>query len=999
MNSVQNLENDVNANLLNLIEYDNILITDCKYLDLSECPIQNNAIPSIKIGHLNIHSIPSKYEDLIDIFDTMHEKNLLPDIMLLCETFLCEKNYKKYQFKNYNSIHKYRKNRNQGGVTILIRDNLKFNERQDLHIFEEGKFESVFVEISCKSKDNIIIGEIYRVPGTNEKDFLSTYESIVNKVKDERKKLIIGTDQNLDYLKINNHRNTMNFFELNLSNNLLPTICKPTRITHNSATLIDNIYVDAELGNCTSYILTNDISDHLFCLTVIHNHSLNHENREYMTRKLNDSNIRNIKGALYNNNWDLLREMNVNDASELLNSRIKTVIDFYAPLKTYIIKTRYEHRDPWFTKGLKNSSIKCMKKYKAVMHLPHNSNEYESYKIYRNMYNKIRRKAKSSYLHKLIVDNRNNSKKLWGILNKILGKTKNKKDMTDEMIVNGVKESNSKAISDAFGKYYSEIGKNMSAEIDKKGPVINPVTYENNHVNQNCFFFPTNSIEIERHIKSLKQSNSKGFDGLSNNILKSIYPSILPALNIIFNKSIESGIFPECMKIAIVKPLYKAKSKLEICNYRPISLLPVISKILEKIIHSRLTNFFKKYNILYEGQYGFRKLRSTTDAILDLTGNILDGFNRNMYTIGLFLDMTKAFDSIKHDTLLKKLENYGIRGLTLNWIKSYLTGREISVLFNNVYSKKFKINYGTPQGSVLGPLLYSIIANDLTKCLKFSNCIMFADDTTVYISGKNINFLFKKLNEDLKKLTQWFNYNSLSLNTEKTSYILFKPYNKKPTIDNVLTINGKNILRVPSTKFLGVIIDEHLHWNKQTQNILLKLTSGIYSLNMNKNVLPISTKKQIYFTNIQSHISYALSVWGPMLSANDKRKLQVQQNKAVRSIFNVNRRSSIKQYFKKCNLLPIDDMIELSLAKISYRYINEILPKRISNLFDAPGHNHNTRHRNALQVPHHTLAIYNKSFLGRSPNVWLNLQENIKNSEKMCTFNKRFSKYKLSLIE
>ena len=213
-------------------------------------------------------------------------------------------------------------------------------------------------------------------------------------------------------------------------------------------------------------------------------------------------------------------------------------------------------------------------------------------------------------------------------------------------------------------------------------------------------------------------------------MLKAIYPSILHALFIIFNKSISSGVVPDFMKLAIVKPLHKAKSLLDINNYRPISLLPVISKILEKIIHVRLTQFFHKHKVIFEGQYGFRKQRSTTDAILDLAGNVIDGFNKGMFTIGLFLDMSKAFDSIKHETLLKKLELYGIRGIALNWLKSYLTSRNIKVMFKEALSDKFEVNFGAPQGSVLGPLLYIILSNDLPKCLKFSRAVMFADDTT-----------------------------------------------------------------------------------------------------------------------------------------------------------------------------------------------------------------------------------------------------------------------------
>ena len=653
-------------NLLNIVELDNVLLSNCSYLDINDYTDETDD-NSVIIGHLNIHSIPNKHEDLIDLLDRMKDKCMLPDILLLCETFLNEKNFDKYIFPNYELVNEYRKKKSRGGVSIMINCQMKYSLRDDLKIFEEGKFESLFIEVSSQ-KGNIIIGEIYRVPGTNELDFLTNYELIVNKIRNENKKIIIGTDQNLDYLKMNTHHNTMRFFEMNLSNNIIPTIYKPTRVTHNTATLIDNIYVDADLiSNVTSYVLYTDISDHFMCVTKICLNLTRNNTFTYSTRKLSVTALRNIRGALNNINWNFLEQHNVNDASELLNNEIVKALDFYAPKKTIVVNKSYKRRDPWFTSGLRTSAIKCWKLYKKVLNLPPDNLMHIEYKKYRNLYKKLRRKAKFKYYNDLILTHRNDSKKLWKILNVITGKLQNKKDISDEIILNGIRENNMEVISNGFGKFYSEIGRNMAEEIKKGGNIQDPMLNTDlKRVHQSCFFFPTSKKEIEYFIKKLKSKNSKGHDEVTNNLLKSIYPSIINALYILFNKSLGGGEFPRNMKLAIVKPLYKGKSKLEISNYRPISLLPVISKILEKIVNCRLVKFFKKYNVLYEGQYGFRKNRSTLDAILDLTGNIVDGFDKGMYTIALFLDMSKAFDSIKHETLFKKMELYGIRGMALN---------------------------------------------------------------------------------------------------------------------------------------------------------------------------------------------------------------------------------------------------------------------------------------------------------------------------------------------
>ena len=785
----------------------------------------------------------------------------------------------------------------------------------------------------------------------------------------------------MDFLKINHHNNTRKFYELNMTNNLIPTILRPTRVTDHSATLIDNIYIDAELyTEIESFVIPSNISDHFLCVVkfqcdVSRN---NRENNIYTRREINESALRNIKRALFNNEWSYLEQYDVSEASMMLNAEITKAMDFYAPLKTFAPKQRYKRKDPWFTTGLRISSTKCLKMYKNVLHLPRDNPEFIKYKNYRNIYKKVRRQAKFKYIDNLINIHRNDTKKLWTILNKLTGKKKNSSELPDEFIIDGVKQTNAQIISDGFAHYYGEIGKNMAEKIEKSGQTQDPLLNMRNSIPHNCFFFPTNHTEIQRFIKGLKSKNSKGHDEITNTILKAIYPSIINALTIIFNKSLSCGDFPINMKLAIVKPLYKGKNKLEINNYRPISLLPTISKILEKIVNFRLNNFFNKYNIIYEGQYGFRKNRSTIDAVLDLTGNIIEGFDRGMYTLALFLDMSKAFDSIKHDTLLKKLEFYGIRGTALKWITSYLSDRSLKVVFKNVLSKKVPLSYGTPQGSVLGPVLYSILANDLPKCLKFCNSVIYADDTTVFVTGNNLRFLYRKLNEDLLRLVQWFQNNSLSLNIEKSNYMLFKTRNRTPHFNGRISIKGKSLTKIDSTKFLGLYIDEHLDWSTHIKHLLTKLSSGLYSLNMTKNLIPYNSKKLLYYANIQSHLNYGMCVWGPMLTKRNVKKLQVQQNKAVRALFNLNYRATLAPYFKKANILTIQGLMDLSLLKISYRYVYDNLPKRIVNLFETPSHNYSTRNRNNLQINRHVSEIYNRSYLAKSPSLWLKLPNHIR---------------------
>ena len=305
------------------------------------------------------------------------------------------------------------------------------------------------------------------------------------------------------------------------------------------------------------------------------------------------------------------------------------------------------------------------------------------------------------------------------------------------------------------------------------------------------------------------------------------------------------------------------------------------------------------------------------------------------------------------------------------------------------------ISYGTPQGSVLGPLMYIVLANDIAKCLKFCSCTTFADDTTIFASGNNLKFLYRKVNADLERLGDWFDSNSLTLNVEKSKFIIFRNKTKGLPFNGAVRLAGKELERVSNIKFLGIAIDEFLDWKHQVKNVMTKLIAGNYSLRMVKHILPKRVKIQIYHANIQSHLNYALNVWGPMLRAKDLKDLKIQQNKAIRNIFNLGPRIRLLPFYKKAQILTIEDVIQLSLAKISFRYVNDILPIRITNLFDFVDHAYMTRNRNFIRVRHHTLQLYNRSYLGQAPNIWLNLNNDIKEKNKIKLFSKSFILYKL----
>ena len=460
----------------------------------------------------------------------------------------------------------------------------------------------------------------------------------------------------------------------------------------------------------------------------------------------------------------------------------------------------------------------------------------------------------------------------------------------------------------------------------------------------------------------------------------------------------ETGVVPDILKIAKVIPIYKAKDPQHCTNYRPISLLPVISKLLGKVVHKRLYTFMNIHNIFYPSQYGFRPKHSTINAITEFTSDVLSSRDNKEHTAGVFLDLSKAFDTINHSTLLKKLQHYGIRGMALEWFRSYLNNRKQYVSYKDTDSIIMEMTCGVPQGSVLGPLLFIIYTNDLPNALIHSNCILFADDTTVYYSSKHIPDIFDKINKDLDSLEDWFKANKLSLNISKTHYMIFpgQPNNHK---NLSLKINNEIINQVSKIKFLGMIIDENFTWLEHINYCSNKLSSGLFAINSSKHLLTKQHLKTLYYSLTHSYLNYGLLLWG---SSNKKHfsKLEIKQNKTIRIINNSKYNASASPIYKNLNILPIAKLFKLQLGKFMYLYSRSELPKPLQNIFtlNRDIHSHNTRNKDAPHITDRNSKTICKSFLHAAPQTWYNISEEIKQLKNIKTFSGKLKKQLLKEV-
>ena len=749
-------------------------------------------------------------------------------------------------------------------------------------------------------------------------------------------------------------------------------------------------------NNLVSCILIADISDHFPVLLFLNNKTAKTNTKStFSFRKIDNESTNSIKRLLHATDWSVMHSQCVDEQSEFLSNKMNEYINLCAPLKTVTIGHKHVIREKWMTKGLLKSSHN-LNKLRSKLSMNNNNITVNKYKTYRNLYNRLIRVAKTTHYSEQIERHRGNISKTWKIINKLIGKN-NDKSNPQIFNINNIQTDDKSKISNAFCSYFTDIGKQCAASIGPSTKMFNEYLIGNNCPNS-LFLHPTDKRDIIKIINELKPKNSSGHDGISSKLVKDLKNEIALPLSIMINKSIESGHVPVTMKLAKVVPIYKSKDKQMLNNYCPISLLPIFSKILEKVIHHKLFNFLDINNTLFSSQYGFRKNHSTVNAVTELVSHVIKAMDRKENTIGVFLDLSKAFDTVNHNIMLRKLEFYGIRGIALQWFKHYLSGRKQYVMFNNTQSSMQYITCGVPQGSVLGPLLFLIYINDIPNCLKHSKSIVFADDTTIFTSCNNMNTLYNNMNGDLANLINWFKANKLSLNIAKTNYILFRSSKFVNLGDNLKLYAGANeIIRNVRCKFLGIVIDDKLCWLDHINSINIKLSRSLYILNSVKNMLPNFILRQIYYTMVQPYLTYGIILWGSTYQSYLKRTV-ILQKKAIRYMHKAHYNAHTKPLFYASNVLNINNTYRLEVAKFMYDFTRRKLPTPILDFFarNLAVHQHNTRH---VLDPHFTIihnSTADKSILHRGPRIWSDIPQPIKECVNKIGFIKLLKRHFLT---
>ena len=500
--------------------------------------------------------------------------------------------------------------------------------------------------------------------------------------------------------------------------------------------------------------------------------------------------------------------------------------------------------------------------------------------------------------------------------------------------------------------------------------------------------------EVVKIINQLDIKKSGDIYNISPEIVKLSNQVVADALSIIFNRCIREGHFPDALKMAKIIPIHKGDSVLSVSNYRPISLLPIFSKIMERLIYNQFIEYIDKHKILSELQFGFQKNKSTEQAISSIVSNITNSLSNKHSSYCIFLDFAKAFDTVNHEILVDKLSFYGVHGSTLALFKSYLSNRTQVVEVNGKISEEGTIKHGVPQGSILGPLLFLLYINDISQSSEILKFFLFADDTTVFYSADPSDPNTEQiLNSELEKVSCWLAANKLSLNVKKSNFLHFHHGNSKKNKLEI-KINGTKVEEKENTKYLGTFIDNNLTWKTQIQHIKSRLARGIGLISRIRYFVDEACLLKMYHSFVQSHVNYNILNWSctntSFLDPIDK-KLE----KAIRIIsFSPTKYDHTPPLFKEHKILPLSELITLRKASLMWKVVNGYLPDILTKLFTPNLHN---QHRFVLPHPknnHEKLLLVYSSI-----KAWNTAPDDMKKITFYSSFVKKFKEQLLDSIE
>ena len=945
----------------------------------------------LSVGHLNTRSILPKIEEL----RVMLKKSKL-DILTISESWLDNSVLPhEIEIENYTVIRKDR-NRQGGGVMQYISNSLEYKERSDLN---HERVEAIWLELQATDNNTkYLICSYYRSPDKDVKYFNDTID-MINKASNEGKEIIICGDFNWDY-KFDDSLSTHKVKQLEDIFVLHQLVQKPTR-TEDGDKILDLILTSTPQNHIYTDVLPIGCSDHYMPYTIIkiqkqikrdHNYASIRSYKHFQADEfLYDLELqrrlrtRNRGVQLSANNFtnkpkeDIKKELD--QVWKLWKEDFIEISDKHAPIKTVRMK---QNMRCWITPDI----AKLINRRDQMKLTAKLTNNQENWNEYRNLRNKVKRmidKEKKDY-YKNVVNTKQSNTNFWKEMTKLVPKKINMASIPKSLTL------------DELNTFFADIGSKNIAEMANKKKIPG-MPWKGPESIHNFEIELVDEDDILNNLKKLKLKTNTDILGFDCKLLRISRELIYKELTYFINLSIMADSVPSDWKIARVTPVYKGNgNKEDPTNYRPISVVCHIAKIFEKVIAHQFISYLNTNNLITSDQSAYLYGRSTQTSLHRVIDDILQSMDDGEITAACFIDIAKCFDSIDHTFLLEKLKKHGIRK-NIDWFKSYLSGRQQRVIYNGKLSEAKFVKAGVPQGSVLGPFLFILFANDISNFTGNGQINCYADDALIYVSGTNMKEVETKLQDCINKVEFWYTENKLKVNTKKTEVMIFGTAQKLSRISDDICIKfGQEQLRVVKHfKYLGVHLDGGLSWNDHCQSIISKAGYKLHLMRRLNKILPKKTMIQIYKTYMMPILEYAATVWG-YTSAENNTRIQRIINLCARIISNnydfINCRG--EDLAKELGWNSFKERRDFLLAVLMFKCHDGSAPEYISDNLDLHKEVNirESRHTDdtTYKIPGTRINITDTGLFVQGPTVWNKIPAHIREADSVELFKKQYKK-------